>query len=352
MNPLSSTDRTESVQSDASDTGASSSTPLLIHVGFAKCASSWLQARLFLREHGFVEPWPNRENRIIEDLVLPRARRFDAQGIRQRFQESLAQQSLVEGEIPIITSEVLVGDPILGVFHGDETARRLHTSFPEARILMCIREQASMILSCWGEYVRRGGLQNLSGYAGFGERRQGYTPILRRDFLEYDLTYQTYAQYFGESNVLCLAMEELTHSPDRFLARLMAFLNRPIPKGLDTGPVYQGLGFVALHALRRLNTLALRDPLGAEHRRRHRLISLVRKLDRRIPRSWNRRIRSKMVHRIVQAVGDEYLSSNDRTARLCDIPLQDWKYRCGTPSDEVEVHQHSAAAAEIGAPVR
>jgi hypothetical protein len=61
------------------------------------------------------------------------------------------------GLIPMVSSERLSGNPHSGGYDSAVLAERLHQVFPGARVLVMIREQRSMILSSWAQYVRVGG---------------------------------------------------------------------------------------------------------------------------------------------------------------------------------------------------
>lgn len=125
-------------------------TDLLIHVGFPKASSTWLQESLFKRQDfGFFSLYPEKEDRerLNEELIYTSALMFDSERFRANVSE-LCKSKPVPSLVPVISAESLVGTRL------DATrslARcvtdNLRSAFPNAKILLVIREQVSMILS-------------------------------------------------------------------------------------------------------------------------------------------------------------------------------------------------------------
>jgi len=302
--------------------------PLLLHVGFVKCASSWLQQRVFLPDLGFAVPWKSMDNTVITKIVTPHPRRFRPNQVGEEFQEALQSTCPTDG-VPVISCETLVGNPILGQFHGHEVAERLHAVFPKARVLICIREQVSMLFAIWAEYIRRGGVWGIDRFVGLARPRQGYGPICRLDHLEYDLILAEYRRLYGAGSVLCLPVEMLRSDAGPFLSRLADFAGVGSLSNVDSRPVYKGLGAGTLKVLRILNHAAPYDPLGWQNGRLRRVaIGVRRQLERRMPYEWQERCRRTQVTRIGEHVKDYYAHSNERLQVMIDLKLSSYGYRC------------------------
>lgn len=59
---------------------------------------------------------------------------------------------------PVLSAERLSGNPHSGGYDSLQTAKRLHRLFPQAKVLVVVREQTEEILSCYNQYVRAGGV--------------------------------------------------------------------------------------------------------------------------------------------------------------------------------------------------
>src|SRR5262249_44700832 len=123
---------------------------ILIHVGFAKAGSSWLQEELLPRV---------RNARVIartavrREFLVPSPLAFDARTARRSVLGRAADRAL-------ISEEELAGNLHTGGLHGAmsrEIAERLARAFPEAHIVIVVRNQIDMIASAYKQYVESGG---------------------------------------------------------------------------------------------------------------------------------------------------------------------------------------------------
>ena len=67
------------------------------------------------------------------------------------------QRIVDEGLSPVVSFERFSGNPFSGGYDSKEIADRLVQVFPDARVLVVVREQRSMIVSTYKQYVREGG---------------------------------------------------------------------------------------------------------------------------------------------------------------------------------------------------
>jgi hypothetical protein len=100
--------------------------------------------------------------------------------------------------------------------------------FPDARILLVTRGFRSMIRSVYAEWIRRGLALNV---AEFCERMAETTG---GDLLDYDHLISLYQQAFGGDRLLILPYELLRDDPNAFIGELESWL------GLDHVPPYPG----------------------------------------------------------------------------------------------------------------
>ena len=204
----------------------SSGRPLLIHIGYHKTASTWLQKTVFQPEYGFFQPMELRE--LYDCLIRPNTFSFESQIARRVLEECLGSAVLGEGMVPVLSHERLCGDPFTGSRDAKEIANRLHDSFTEAKILIVVREQFQLIASLYKTYVLHGGKATLEEFIQprCDEVNQWF------DFRTYcyDRLINHYINLFGKENVLVVLYEELARNNAEFYERVSGFV------GMAAGP--------------------------------------------------------------------------------------------------------------------
>jgi len=301
----------------------------LIHIGYHKTGTTWLQARLFPRaDLGWALPFPDRKQLTrqlvtVDDLTFDPAAAFD-----DHFRDGLARASDA-GLVPVVSNERFSGFPLSGGSDSRAVADRLRATFGEARVLVAVREQVSMILSNYLQYLRDGGTARLDRFLApppaLGSRR----PVFRAEFYRYVELIRYYAGLFGRRNVLVLPYEQFATEPERFVRRLFEHC------GLDPQEVARGgLPFGArdnpagdasfLRGKRVASVLfgtRLNDaPLVAAPRLERLALGAARVAAAARPgrtvETWERRIRT--------AVGDTYRASNAELADWAGLDLARW----------------------------
>jgi hypothetical protein len=142
--------------------------PILVHLGYHKTATTWLQNAIFSDETlGFVSPWGPQAGVAVDEFVLANGFRFDATRARSHFEEGLAEAQ-TQGLVPVLSNEALCGQPISGgrFTYGKYVVERLHETFPNARILIVVREQRTSLLSHYREYIANGFSGDLAQFIG------------------------------------------------------------------------------------------------------------------------------------------------------------------------------------------
>lgn len=186
-----------------------------IHIGYHKTGTTFLQTQVF-------PAIP--VNLLLMPDIVPIARRnhFDP----DRFRQHLGNQAA--GSVharTIISQETLSGrgdgnpiwDPHL-------IAKRLQQTFPNAKILIVIRNQFDYILSLYAFRVVRRGLEHrtLDGFLA-----------LKQDWLcqklQYDLLIGDYVRLFGRERVLVLPYELLVEDESTFVRRIATFFDHTKP---------------------------------------------------------------------------------------------------------------------------
>lgn len=190
---------------------------LLIHIGYHKTATSWLQQRVFQPENGFAPLMSHQE--VWDLIVRPHGLRFDPMPARKLVEDRM--QDLADGLLPVISSEVLSGHPFFGGRGSEIYANRLEQTFPDARILISIRDQFRIIPSVYMQYLQRGGTQSAKAFLD-GTDEPGFHGFDPKHF-NFDRLVAHYDSLFGRSRVHVLTQEAVSRDPDAAVSDLASF---------------------------------------------------------------------------------------------------------------------------------
>lgn len=184
----------------------------LVHIGMPKCASTWLQKHFFRPRNGFrqaVSPYYAYFGFVHEKSF---------QWAPRRDQIDLATS---DNLVPVISSEVLAGNPLTGGHDGETNLSRIYSTLPEARILIVIREQANMIRSLYKLLINFGYPYPIN--VVLENQLAGNVPAFNLQYLCYHYLIAAYQQMFGVESVLVLPYEGFQSAPESFLEKIRFF---------------------------------------------------------------------------------------------------------------------------------
>lgn len=325
--------------------------PILLHVGYHKTATTWLQKRLFQPEHGFRQIASHQE---ISDLIeRPVDLAFDPDPVRALVARRL--EEVPDGHVPVLSSEILSGHPFQAGRDGAVLARRLKAILPEARVLIGIRAQHRILPSVYMQYLLRGGTMpperffagtDVPGYFGFD-------PV----HFEYHRLTGLYQSLFGAENVHILTQEALKTDMDGAAATLAAFAGagafdglRPAARGVQSAsyPEY------ATGVLRRVNHLQASTlnpvPVIRLGQTPGGLYKVAGYLMKRPPLAKALRGRRPVTDHVAKRFAGHYADSNAELARIVTHPLDLTGYDLSSPQPEPQ--RDSAPAPSDPAPQR
>lgn len=209
------------------DAAGSLADPVLLHVGYHKTGTTWLQRAFFVPDHGFAPVIGHEEvYRLITD---PHEFDFDPAAAAAELAPRLA--AIPPDLAPVISSEILSGHPFYGGQRAPQYARRLRALFPRGRVLITIREQMRILASVYMQYVSRAGSKPPETF--FAETAApGYEHFSATHFCYHHLV-GLYRELFGPERVLVMTQEEMARDLAGFGARVAAFAGaeprRPLP---------------------------------------------------------------------------------------------------------------------------
>lgn len=287
---------------------------LLIHVGYHRAGSKWLQKKFFNNSNlGFFEPLP----RSFIDREIIRTNGLFFNPALEKFK--ISNSNL----IPIISHERLSGSPHAGGYDSKELADKLKQLWPTAKILIVIREQNDMIRSLYSNYVKAGGVCSLDDYL-HPPRRSYRLPHFEFQYLMYDKLIDYYQQLFGLENVIVLPYELFARDPHQYLTQICHFVGIAPKTNFDFEPINASQSSLANAIQRIINPFIIRDPAnGYSNLAIPGFIKITRfglKLITKIaPQDWH-------LPQIKRIIGDDYRLSNQTTQQLTNLDLKKYNY--------------------------
>jgi len=300
----------------------------LIHIGYHKTASSWLQHKVFADERaGFL--WVGRDFEARKWIVRPNALDFDPATVRARYVEAI-EGAEARGLVPVLSDERFSGNPHSGGFDSKENADRLARIFPDAAVLIVIRRQQEMLYSCYDQYVNVGGACSAKDY--MAPRTRYNIPTFRLEHFRYHRLIEYYQRLFGPERVLVLAFGMLAHDSRDFLERIRGLCGSTsahVPSASEKVNVGRPPALIPIQ--RRLNPFLVRDELNGNSifalpHGRYYLYPWLLRLARLVPGGVQQRIKSRIRSHIDSQCRGQFGQSNRETVRLTGLELKSFGY--------------------------
>ena len=297
---------------------------MLLHVGYHKTATTWLQRQVFCNGSGsFGVPCQGLDQ--IDQLIRPHPLEWDEAATAEYFRPRVSEIE-AKGLVPVLSNEEFSGNPHSGSYQSLENARRLHRIFPEAKVLIVIRRQVDQILSSYKQYVSRGGVLSPSRYF---ERPREYfrVPGFRFGHFEFDRLIQVYVDLFGQDRVLVLPYEWMVQDRDAFLDRIYAFCGADPVADVNDGRERLSLSGSTIMLQRRLNRHFLRDDVNQSATFSFPSMPYyLRRLDGVVSKCFGTRCDAILRKHVEDRCCGRYAQSNVRTVELTGLPLADLGY--------------------------
>lgn len=204
----------------------------LIHIGYPKCMSSWLQKHFFHEKYGFSTVLNPMECQL-SIINTPPFRYTPATAARLMADHTPQNPELV----PVITSEALSGNMYCGGYNSQQLAHRLHALAPDAHILIMIREQKSLIRSLYKSWVLWGMPHSINRI--LNPLTPELAPQFNLEYICFDGIVEYYIHLFGSNQVLVMPYEALLETPFMALRKIHDFAGatKKTLAAIDTAPV-------------------------------------------------------------------------------------------------------------------
>lgn len=301
----------------------------LIHIGYHKTASTWLQHQLLNNPDANFERYM-KKGQIQKHIVEPHPLDFDAEAVKE-FYETLVPEN--PEHVSVISSERLSGNPHSGGFDSKEIAERLHAVFPDAKVLIVIREQIDAIASCYLQYVKFGGSFSLKDYLSPETKRgSAFIPSFSFKHFNYARLINHYIKLFGKENVLVLTYESFRDNPSEFCKQVTEHAGAKELEGLPFSRVRnKRISTFSANISRQLNKVFSKNMYNHGALNLQRLRKLSNKqlvfFDSLLPKSFHKAWDKKHKSYIKDLIQGEYKECNQELSKLLDKNLEEYGYQ-------------------------
>jgi hypothetical protein len=305
----------------------------IFHIGFHKTGTTFLQKNLF-ESH----PSLQRVNRFSVNriFIFPNDLEYSKAGARE-FVKNEMEKAKRESCTPIFSNEGMTGGHSTGGYNLVRIAERIHHAAPDARILIVIREQRSMLLSLHAQYIKAFGSLSFAQY--INPTHTNRNEVFHSVTLEYDRLIEEYISKFGSSCVKVLPFELLAVNPTKFIRGVAELCgldpNDPHVEELDfQSPLNQRKSLASAEFRRLTNPLIRNDipQIGSTYYFSPLAFALraIVRLSESVPTgAIDRRIAAHRGRIVDEFVSKKYGSSNSRTSSQIGMNLCDLGYVCG-----------------------
>ena len=283
--------------------------PWLIHIGYRKCGSTWMQRRLYPLMSGVeflgkryerASKWTN----IVRDVILKNhCFDFCSEEVRELIEKNAGPAT---GKMRILSYEGFTVELWQASIDSQRNADRIKQAFPEAKILIVVRRQVEHIESIYKQYVLTGGVLSVQDFLESDCHHLRFS----LGSLRYDRLVEYYIKLFGKEKVLVLPFELMCSDIQGFSDAVCDFAEVPHVTLDAAAKKYVRSGLSARHCefVRRLNILRNSTFVPWGFLRRGPATSLLNPF----------RIGEKILDKIVEASGSGELFTAEEKQKIRD----------------------------------
>jgi len=185
----------------------------IIHIGYPKTATSWFQ-KIFYPSVLNID-FINR-NTIIEQLIQPNSLDFNPDISKDYFNKRFKNNI-------VLCDEILIGGLDISFGNGSfifQSGLRLKKIFPDAQIIIFIRNQIDLIASAYYQYIKSGGNLRINKYLFPGSNSTYFIQTFNKfsfRLFEFDILTKFFKDLFGDNNVFVFPIEHFMEDNVKFL---------------------------------------------------------------------------------------------------------------------------------------
>lgn len=168
---------------------------VILHIGYHKTATSFFQRSYYPAVKNYL--YVNRFW-VQKHILNPSPFSYDSRNVIQE----LNGKSDKEADRIILCEEEMLGHIHNGGFNGCGTkviAERLKETFPDAKVVVFLRNQIDIIGSAYRQYVRQGGNYSVNRYLYHPDNNNFITPLFSFEHFDYSGVLRFYKRLFGDN---------------------------------------------------------------------------------------------------------------------------------------------------------
>tara|TARA_B110001469_G_scaffold120366_1_gene128808 strand:+ start:158 stop:1054 length:897 start_codon:yes stop_codon:yes gene_type:complete len=221
----------------------------VFHIGLHKTATTWFQENYYPN----VEEFTVVDRKTVQDdFIEPHGLNFNAEAVASKYSKDVNYLYVDEELSGNIHNAGLNG------FITKEIAHRIKSVFPQAEVIIFIRNQEDMIRSIYTQYIKKGGTYTLEKYLHHDENNNHRSPMFMFEHLNYFNLVTHYRKIFG-SNCKVYIYEELLKNNELFLENFCNDLSIKQVKNFDATKRNLSYGPFAISLRRMLNIFTKKD---------------------------------------------------------------------------------------------
>lgn len=199
----------------------------IVHIGYPKTGTTWFQKQLYPKVKDIY--FFSREE-LIEHLINIDIFSFDPPKARREL------ETLANGKRMVICEELLVGGLDIPFGLGEfikVMADRLRLVFPDAEIVIFVRNQVDIIASAYFQYIRSGGTYSVRKYLNANKTFNAFFKnhlLYSLKFFQFDLTIRYYEKLFTKEQVSVFLYEDFKTNTEQFVEEFLGEFNLGFPK--------------------------------------------------------------------------------------------------------------------------
>jgi hypothetical protein len=205
---------------------------IFFHTGLHKTATTFIQKMLFPNIEGL--------NYVKNETVFKELIDITQQDILTYNEKKIYEgikDKLTSGK-NIISAEALSGNPFMQYLNRYDILLKIKKTFPEAKIIVGIRNQKSMLFSIYKQYIRMGGTKRSEDFYRIDDNSKLYksdaiyiwgASYMNPIALMYSKYLKSIIELFGAGNTLIYCFEELAEDYVKFANRFCSFFELDTP---------------------------------------------------------------------------------------------------------------------------
>ena len=304
----------------------------LIHIGYGRSASTTIQRYFRQRDSRFNFGGSKKSAQKIIDIVLDEICCSPQKYNFGKCRDLIAE---IHGESickPLIFSERLTGHWYSGGYDSFQIADRIHREWPDAKILICIREQKAILSSIYRHYIAKGGTLSFESYARPDRSRGLRLPQFNLDFFKYNILVEHYISLFGARQVKVVLFEQLIRDRMKFFKEIYDYAEVRFPEETYRIDQHENIGmqngFIIKRFLNRIfSDMYIHEATGTNHnfsKIMNKMASAASLLTRI---SLGKSEIMNLNEEVTKTVFNEYVDANKKLVEIAEIDLSDFGYQ-------------------------